>query len=200
MPFPFINIKPTKINIDAFTYREDLMLGSSFKKANEALPTWWKQLPKSYKDSVFDSVNLPTMKKCMGFIDLFKVGFIIESEEDQKFDNDLFRIDLKFSWIINESKGINFIFIQPMYNYQDLNRMFSLSTKICNFKKPQEIEISLILNKQMKEENESIFLQKSTPIVHIIPLVEHQVCVTKHLISKTEYYRIMDMYRGPYFV
>jgi hypothetical protein len=55
------------------------------KNSNAFIPEWWKVLPKSFMGAGKD-IPAPTMKGCVGFVDLYKQGFMMPMWSDLKID------------------------------------------------------------------------------------------------------------------
>jgi len=69
--------KLNPISIDAFTYNESIYNYYPPRPSKEYIPTWWKQLSSDFTDSTGFNILHPTMKRCMGFIESFRYGFIV---------------------------------------------------------------------------------------------------------------------------
>jgi len=61
------------IEIQAFTASKATFDYFQLSRGPEWYPEWWKKLPKNHYNSVYD---LPTMKTCYGFLELYKNSFI----------------------------------------------------------------------------------------------------------------------------
>lgn len=68
-------VKPSKINLDLFTTSVMVYNMAKIEPAIKFVPQWWKDLPSSVGDH--PHVRNGTLKKCSGFIELYKAGFII---------------------------------------------------------------------------------------------------------------------------
>lgn len=71
--------KSKKIHLDCFTLAGTVAEDNPIQKSSEFIPNWWKKLPPCNLDSTIHGVEVkrPTMKKCLGFIDLYKTGVVI---------------------------------------------------------------------------------------------------------------------------
>lgn len=74
MSFLFF-IKPSQLTVDCFTTNEIVYQTAKIEPAVKFVPNWWKQLPKSYGEHPY--IQTGTLKKCLGFLDLYKSGFIM---------------------------------------------------------------------------------------------------------------------------
>jgi hypothetical protein len=80
--------KRKTITVDAFTNQAGVAKHYPIQKSAKFLPEWWKQLPKSNK---FENAGIEfessTMKRCIGFIDLYKNSFIVPFFTELKIKN-----------------------------------------------------------------------------------------------------------------
>lgn len=84
----FFIMKRKKLVLDLFTHRQMIYDAAKLKSAAQFFPDWWKNLKTEMKsvnkDDLFPSA---TMRRCMGFVDNYKHGFIMPMWSD-------FRIEL----------------------------------------------------------------------------------------------------------
>lgn len=66
------------VKLDCYTARPDVYSHASIAPSSKCLPSWFKSLPKTGK------YDMPNMKGCPGFIDLYKSGFILPMWSDLK--------------------------------------------------------------------------------------------------------------------
>jgi hypothetical protein len=85
--------KKTEIVVDCFTYHHSVYENYKPEKASEFIPDEWKTLPKTVTLNAFSNrpsskLTIPsaTAKTCVGFINLFKSGFIIQNWADQSIE------------------------------------------------------------------------------------------------------------------
>lgn len=64
------------IVLHCYTDRAEVFNYAKISKSSEFIPDWWKGLPKNVNAND-DLINLPTLKSCPGFIDLYRSGFIV---------------------------------------------------------------------------------------------------------------------------
>lgn len=83
------NFKQSTITVDCFTYHHSVYENYKPEKASEFIPDEWKSLPKTVNLNAFSNrpnskLTIPaaTAKTCIGFINLFKSGFIIQNWAD----------------------------------------------------------------------------------------------------------------------
>lgn len=73
----WFNLIKKDIVLHCYTSRSEVFNYAPIKKANNYIPEWWKALPKTYKAHTEALHDMPTMKMCAGFTDLFSKGFIL---------------------------------------------------------------------------------------------------------------------------
>jgi hypothetical protein len=186
----FLNKNKTII-IDAFTHDQRIFDDHRPLHARDNIPLWWKNLESSYPDHGYPSIKYPTIKRCMGVIDLFRHGFLFTNNQDRSFESNhaenKLMVDVKLNWILKTKSDVSFITVQPAWHYQDLNRMVSLIPQIYKFKNPTEIDISLIITKKEEGDDELPIIKEKLSIVHFIPFSEQSIEIKYHLIDKKEY-------------
>lgn len=65
----------TKIIVDFYTTRPEVFEFAKPMKSSKFFPEWWKKLPKEQGADTL--VPYSTMKRCVGFTDLYKKGFVL---------------------------------------------------------------------------------------------------------------------------
>lgn len=100
----FSKLRP--INIDAFTYIESIYNYYSPKLSREYIPTWWKNLPTDFDEPASPSINHPTMKRCIGFIESFRHGFLVPLWSDLALDlfNEMGNVVYRYKFADNQSR------------------------------------------------------------------------------------------------
>ena len=76
--------KKKKITLDCYTYYSHAHEFFKIESARTFIPSWWKNLPTSYKDER-SLADHPTMKTCLGFNNNFRHGFIMPLWTDTFF-------------------------------------------------------------------------------------------------------------------
>lgn len=74
--WPF-NRQKKAVKLNLYTDRPGVFALAQPLDARKFLPEWWKAIPSSYFDQDKPLIPNTTMKKCAGFIDLYRHGFII---------------------------------------------------------------------------------------------------------------------------
>lgn len=76
-----IFFKKKPIVLDFYTDHPEVMLFAKPQKASKFYPEWWKALPNDTQTSD-PLVVAPTMKRCVGLVDLYQHGFILPMWSD----------------------------------------------------------------------------------------------------------------------
>jgi hypothetical protein len=201
--------KKKKIKIDIFTYDEEALQHAPILKAQHYIPEWWKKLPvtsKKYNNikeaeevMIFDKIKNANMKRCFGFVELYKRGFILPSWSDFTFDvnkekiaytymrgrepsfhskdqfegafTDFSHIKLVTPWFIREKSGINFIFKGDVWNNH--NQKFHIVDGIVRYDVLSSTNINMMFPKL--DYPYKTVINFGDPLIHIIPLVPDDV-------------------------
>ena len=220
MSFTFF-FKEKPIIIDAFTKYSNVYEYASIKEANNFIPEWWKNMNSLYEETNQYGIKTKksTIKRCDGFIENYKNGFMIPAWSDfsilatdanwsyqfsdgissivshpNKQFSDIFEDYLHFKiispWMIREKTGIKFAFTNPIWNNVDKSQILIFPQGIVEYKYQHATNINIFI-KKTPIQNEFTF---GTPLAHIIPLSEKQVKIRNHLISDEEYRQLDDLH------
>jgi len=77
-------IKKRKLVLDMFTCNQQIFDVGKPKMATQFFPEWWKELKTQLSDNQI--VPQPTMKRCIGFVDHYKHGFIVPMWSDFRIE------------------------------------------------------------------------------------------------------------------
>ena len=204
--------KRPEIHLDCFTSRRDVIEYAPIVNAIEAIPDWWKKLPKESGEVSF--FPTPTMKTCIGMHDYYKksiamplwsdVCFSVQSDSTymwqfadsctesnvhppHQYKNFLDQkeyghIKIHSPWQFKTKNNLDWIITDPMYNRKNLKNYY-LANGMLNFSKQSSTHIQL-------------FIDVATPRAFIIPfktmflftpLTDKRVVVHRHLVTKSEF-------------
>jgi hypothetical protein len=212
--------KKKKIVVDAFTHAAYIHDYFKIKKAIDSAPDWWKKLPKQFMAKNEHELEYPvsTLKRCDGFLELYKSGFvfplwsdlIIETYESNQWkyqfaDNSTpFQIHgleemgntfnhvnhgkILSPWVFKEKIGVKFYWAEPMWNNMLRNYDVRVLPGVVNYKYQHSTHINIFLPKKAQR----IELFAGDPMVHIIPLSESDVEIRTHLVSHEEQARLLN--------
>lgn len=206
--------KSSTFKIDAYTCSESAFNYTPVVKAHHTLPSWWVDLPAAGKDSRgFPDFRNRTMKTCVGFVDLFKIGLVVEYWDDlvitvkkdgytaehrlqgmpKSGSHPNFQwgrgfprhhhIKLNSPWLLREKTNIPFLFCPAMWHLDQINAP-KIMTGIVNFKYQSQVNINMFL--PIREKPYQIKIKRGTPLIHLIPLTERTMEFQNHLVSPGE--------------
>jgi len=204
----------SSINVDAFITEDNIEKLFPISESVKYIPSWWKNLPKQYYSISDNGINVPTgtMRKCPGFIELYKKGltiplwsdviistdhngwrwqspykgFNLEPHSKEQFGDsfdDFFHVKFFSPWFMTEKTGVNFITTPAIWNISNLWNDVVIVNGILEFKYQNSTHINLFIKKAIKE----ITFDAGMPLVHLIPLTEKKVKLKRHIISNEEY-------------
>jgi len=216
--------KKKKIVVDCFTCDLAAYEITPITKAAENIPDWWHSLPKYRKINSVQDANIQlsmidgslfpmdgienNMRKCYGFIELYKRGVIIKNwcdtiievdkesysfayshgfsptfHEKRQYNyafKDFHHIKLSSPWFFREKSGIPFLKIGAVWNNDNLNATFLHG--ITTFDVNSSTSLNLML--PIKENKYTIKLNMGIPLAHIIPLRDDlDISYKCHLVS-----------------
>lgn len=212
--------KKKKIVVDCFTCVPEVYNLFPIKKAIKYTPEWWKRLPS--EDTDVDGTTMRTMKKCAGFIDLYKSGFIMEMWSEMSMD-----ISETENGPIWKSLYPSYAFDVPVehhplqsgYTFSDKLHMkltspwlFSEKTgvnfafiepswNIPDFWHYTKIVPAVVNYKYQHGTHVNMFFSRGDykfifapgmPLVHFVPLTDKDVEVKNHLVSYDEFNKIRN--------
>jgi hypothetical protein len=214
--FSFFHRTP-KITVDCFTYSPSVYEYAPVVRAIRAVPDFWKALPNPDPYSGFNDDGTlfvrrdSTLKNCLGFIELYKRGFIIENwsaihlfveQEGFRFYNaDLdmpqshpksqlgegfkyfHHLKLISPWLLREKTGVNFVCIPTTWSHEKYD--FAMPSGVLDFKLNHAVNINIML--RIYQQPYETTIEFGHPLVHFIPLSEHHLEVKNHLVDQLEY-------------
>jgi len=212
-------IRNKPIVLDFYTSRADTFNFAQPMKAVKAYPEWWKKLPHSNN---VDSIRpTPTMKRCVGFTNLYESGFVLPMWSDINIQTEPIGTDgcawqysdgLSFAAVHSEDQRGAYL---PPTHYQhikltcpwvavckeDVNWMFVGAT--WNFGRPESVVIppAVVDFTHQVALNVNMFLVKEPQAtIHNIPLGQpllHVVPMTERPVEY-RYHLISEMEQKKY--
>lgn len=206
-------IKNSKIHLDCFTDIEIYATDNPIKKASHFIPNWWKNLP-NRKTSIVNGIEkeLPTMKGCTGFLDLFSRGLIIPmwtdlylkvennrhnclmknpsptSTHPSYMFNDQYKnhvhLKIETPWILKEKTGAKFFFTGCVWNTLEQYPKLTILPGVDEYKNQYSTNINAFLS--LENQPYQYNIDAGTPIIHIIPLSEKTVVPHVHVLDSVE--------------
>ena len=202
--------KKKTIYLDAFIDNKLIFDLFPIKKSVYYVPTWWKQLDKTYGSKMFER---STMKLCDGILDYFKKSFTIplwcdfkldvydsrtynwvfsdgvsnadahDMEQRKNFLENYGHLKLNSPWIINSKEFVQFFVSQPTWNFTS-NPDVIFPPAILDFKYQQTTNVNLFFPANEKKIYE---FSAGQPLITLTPLTEHNVVIVNHVISSEEF-------------
>lgn len=211
--------KRKQIIIDCFVVNPTIHDYYPIQSANKFFPDGWKKHPRSKKIKLHEyvepssniEVELPTIKKCIGFIDLFSSGFIIpawcdfgiEFQENGKMTyhangntvieqhprwqvwNDLYsdygHAKVISPWILHEKDGVKFSWHQCDWNNTQYLDRVRIVSGVVDYKYQHQTNINMFIKK-----GSIVNFSANQPLVHLIPISERDVKIKTHLVTPDE--------------
>jgi len=213
-----------KIVLDCFTSNASAFNYTPIVKAIKTVPDWWKSLPNPGNGTVFieeneDSGSHKNMKRCYGFIELYKRGFILEhwcdtnigteydkigfnysnghppgSHNSSQYNNsfkDYWHLKLASPWHIKEKTGVKFMWIGASWSFEDIPAI--VMPGIFDFKYQTATNCNMFIPKTTERKEFTIKLGQ--PLMHGIPLSENNIEIKNHLVTEEELKK-MQLFSG----
>ena len=201
-----------EIVVDCFTTDAMAHEYSPMVRGSKMFPSWWKKLPTNDVNNKDFDPSKRNMKKCYGFLELYKRSLILPCWADLHFKvtqnegyfwnktsgpppeehsssqyeggfNNYYHSKLSSPWFIKEKTGTHFLFTAASWNLE--NYEFIVPPGIVEYRINHATNVNILFPK--KKENYSFFIPIGKPLVHIIPLQEKiKFKVHNHLISHEE--------------
>jgi hypothetical protein len=206
-------IKP-KIHLDAFTTRKDVIDYAPVVNGIQKIPTWWKNLPKSFV-SENNFYPIATMKGCVGMYDYYSKSVAMPLWSDMSVDclnkdayrwqfsdnvstadihsnkqysgfnlGDFSHVKINSPWQFETKEDVNWMMSCPIYNL-DNQTDFIFPQGLLNFKYQPGTNIQLFLNLAQPR----TFLIPFGTVFLFTPMSEKNVVVHRHLITQQEHNR-----------
>lgn len=215
----FFFCKPKKIVIDCFTTHTGAYNLNPIDLAVKYFPDWWKPMPNSTSVADPVTIELSTIKKCPGILDLYKSSIIlplwsdmaVEPKEDNtywwKFADGKTRLDthpiqqlgnafkkyqhikILSPWFIKEKSETKFLMTPCTWSLLDITSNINILTGVVEFKHQNATNINFFIDLNRKE---PLFLEAGTPLYHLVPLTDKSVEVKNHLITKQEFDKLFN--------
>ena len=211
--FTFFHRKP-KVILDCFTADPHAYNYAPIVKASKTIPDWWKVLPKSSKIVTKTQTIHSNMKKCYGFVELFKRGLVLEHWTDMviKVDetgyeyvcttgkqpsehsretysgsfNNHMHIKLNSPWAFREQTGAHFLYMAAEWSLDNYD--FKIMPGVIEHKVNRASNVNIMIPK--KSDPYQIYIPIGQPLLHIIPLDNIRVEHRMHLVTDSEMKKI----------
>lgn len=211
-----IFFKKSKIVVDCFTTNNAVAELFPIRPLIESMPDWWKSAPKTIPAGNFFA-EVGTIKKCPGFVDLFKNNLCIPAWSEYRLFQDpthgishvvpnsfaqgsfhyqeqmvgafpgYQHYKLVNPWVIKEKSGIKFIMAHPSW-HDPSPCDYHVLTGSLEFKYQHSLHINLIAPKQ--ETLKQFTIPAGRPLAYLIPKTDKKVEVNIEVVSEAEYNKL----------
>lgn len=217
--FSFFHRKK-KIVLDCFTANTFAYRYAPIVRATHSIPPWWKNLPNIKLENVLteDPSLTQNMKKCYGFIELYKRSLMLEHWTDMMvkvsktdysysllqgspptnhpkfqfmgaFDN-YHHMKLNSPWIFREISGLHFLLIGADYSLDKYN--FKIVPGVVEFNVNNAININTMV--PALDQPYEFNIPVGQPLLHIVPLsTDYNIEFKCHLVTVPELDKIITL-------
>lgn len=204
--------RKSKIHLDVFTNRRNVMEYAPVVNGIEVIPTWWKNLPKQFT-SENSLLPIPTMKTCVGVQDYYNKsvalplwselhvnveGFsynwqfadestraeVHNSKEYEGIlpDQNFGHLKINSPWLFSTKEDLNWVYTQPIYDNASFAD-FCLAQGVLNFKYQNTTSLQLFIN---LETNRTFTIPFRTTFL-LTPMTDKKIVIHRHLITDEQY-------------
>jgi hypothetical protein len=106
-----------------------------------------------------------------------------------KYLKDYHHFKLISPWRFKEKSGVNFLFSQPFYNFENPTD-FIIPPAIVNYKYQHNTEVNFFVGKPKEGTRHRLSLDAGQPLVYLTPLTEKRVVVKAHEVTKAEWDKV----------
>jgi hypothetical protein len=206
-----------KIVVDCFTSDPFCFEYAPIVRGSKTFPNWWTKLPIGNVETDIDySKEKMNMRKCYGFLELYKRSIILPSWSDLRFKitpdkgytwmkhsgpdpeehaksqyeggfNDYYHSKLSSPWRFKEKSGMNFLFTAATWNLENYD--FLIPPGMLEFRVNHATNVNILIPKKKSEY--SFFIPVDKPLVHLIPLQEDiKIEIKNHLVTVEELHKV----------
>ena len=208
----FFFFKKKQIVVDCFTTNLSAYRFAPIVKSVKTVPSWWKDLPNpGFGNARIYPKSNNNMRRCYGFIELFRRGFTIEHWCDMHIEvnqhqwqagssdtdgpvnhpSDLYKgafenfhhMKLESPWAIRENTGQHFAWLGAEWLLD--KHQFRVLPGVLEFNINRSANVNLMLPKP--RDPYSIYIELGQPLVQVIPLNDDiTLDVRNHLVDDNE--------------
>ena len=168
-------VLPSGINIKSNTMKRCRGFKDYYSNVSIIIPLWDSFVLEYSKDgsrfSFVDNKNI--------------IDYQLEAQRGFVYLKDFHQLKLVSPWRFREKTGINFLFSQAFYNFQDPTS-FVMPPAIVNYKYQNATEVNFFVRKPIGEDVGRIEFEAGHPLVYLTPLTEKRVVIKTHLVSTEE--------------
>jgi hypothetical protein len=206
------------LNIDCFTSNQSAIKTTPIVPSYKARPEWMDDVPKTKHQYSYDNNGnifndtFRSVRSCIGFLDLYKRGFILEAWADlcvdakdgrftyhwtngpapacppgSMYNPGFINYDMiKFSspWLIQTKERIPFITFGTEWSLEHIDAR--LIPGSITFADVSYTNVFMAFKKTLPGEHYRITIPMGQPLMQFVPLTERKIKVHNHLISDAE--------------
>jgi hypothetical protein len=215
--------KKKKVVLNCYTSNPVLHDLFKIQKATNFYPDFWKELDKEiYEESEIAPVS--TLKRCSGFIDYYKNGYILPLWSDfilkvnpdgnyfwefadkanrgiihryaqrKGFLENYGHIKIINPWFLSCDEDIKWSCTFPSWNNQNIID-FIVPPTVLEFKYQNSLNCNLFF--PIGEKSKTYQISANQPIIHLLPLTDKEIVVQNHLVSDSEIIKL-EKYKAPF--
>lgn len=217
----FFYFKKKKVVWDVFTSMPNAIELHPIASVGKYLPESFKKMPSTYQargETSNMTVPRSTLKGCDGFLDMMRTGFVLPLWSDMKFQTakigwqaelpdasgypivqhdpgqlgsmfkDFQNCKLVSPWGIKSPVDIPSYWGTPSWlNIESAWKNFQVLPGVINFAHTHQTNIPMLLPKESRE----FTIPFLTPMVHIVPITEHDVQLKFHQVDDKEFHNVV---------
>lgn len=211
--------KRKKIHLDCFTQYGVIANDSPIAKTSEFIPEWWRKLPLTVPATNEYGVELqnPTMRSCIGFTELYRLGVTIPLWSDLNIriasDNysyqykmpnnsisdhppiqhgftykNFIHIKITNPWFFKEKTGVSFLCVENPWEKLLHHPKMQIMSGVLNFDYQHSCHINAFFTKESQPYQYN--LETGLPLMQLVPLSDNQIEPHVHVVDDAEYLRI----------
>ena len=215
-----------EIILECFTSNAMAYQLTPIVKSTHNFPKWFKDIPdtKLDKNENGNFMQYPTLKRCVGFLELYKKSVSLECWGDIKYEvtpnngykyyfsngtaqehhdyqrgegfKNYYHTKLLSPWFFKEKTGVYFMLSPHVWNLE--NYYFTIPSGILNFDLQHGTNVNIFLPKPKKETYEFL-IPTGHPLVHFTPLDHNiKVKIKNYLVDESELKKINGNLRISY--
>ena len=202
-----------EIILECFTSNAMAYQLTPIVKSTHNFPKWFKDIPdtKLDKNENGNFMQYPTLKRCVGFLELYKKSVSLECWGDIKYEvtpnngykyyfsngtaqehhnyqrgegfKNYYHTKLISPWFFREKTGIHFMISPHVWNLEDY--YITIPSGILNFDLQHSTNVNIFLPKPKQSIYEFSFTI-GDPLIHFTPLSESKIKIKNYLVTDSE--------------
>ena len=206
------------LDVDCFTSNPSVYKTTPIVNSYKARPEWMDSVPKTKHEYAYNQFGniynntFRSVRTCIGFLDLYKKGFILESwadfiidVRDRKFSyhfttgpeptvppdvmfnpgfKDYHMIKLSSPWLIETKDRVPFVCFGTEWSLENINARVIPGS--ITFADVSYTNVFMAFKKTKQGEHYQIKIPMGEPLMQFVPMTEKKIKIHTHLISDQE--------------